>query len=107
MNGAKNWIVFISFAVSVVVFVFYISGRFSAGAAKRHDLCVQVNAIKKILHDEHAPKLKTAQRNLQHYPNGLSIKTDRGSVRISHSDLLHTRDDEAKIVRDTVPEPCP
>jgi len=107
MNGAKNWIVFISFAVSVVVFVFYISGRFTAGAAKRHELCVQINAVKKILHDEHSPKLKTAQKNLQKYPNGLTINTDHGKLRITHPDLLHARDDEAKIVRDTRPELCP
>lgn len=107
MNGVKNWIVFITFAVAVVVFVLAISNRFDAGAHRRHDICVEINNLKRILHDEHLPKLKKAQQNLMRYPHGLEIKTSAGTVRVTHLDLLRARNDEAKIVRDTKQKECP
>lgn len=107
MKNPVAWIVFIAFALAVTAFVFQVSGRFSAGAQRRHDICVEINSVKKILHDEHLPKLKKAQQNLQRYPHGITITTDQGKVKVTHSDLLHTRDDEAKIVRDTKPKECP
>jgi len=94
-------------ALSVVALVLIISQRFTQGTQRRHDICTEINGLKKILHDEHVPKLATANKNVAKYPSGVTIQTDQGPVHVSHEELVATQKQEQKIVDDTVPEPCP
>ena len=102
-----TWAVFALFGLALVALVFVINGRFNAGAHRRHDICVQINAIKKILQDEHIPKLHKAQESLRRWPNGVTLTTSAGPVRVTHQDLLESRNDELRIVRATKQEVCP
>ena len=102
-----NYVVLLALAASLIALIFSISGRFDAGTRRRHDICVQMNSLRKILHDEHMPKLVQAKKNVRKYPTGVTLQTDKGPLRVSHEDLVRTRNAEARIVRDTHKKACP
>lgn len=94
-----------SLVVGLVVFAGFvlISGTvyFSSREAehRRHDICVQVQQVKRIIHDEHVQSLHRARAFLLAHPHGID--------GIGRQDLLSAIQDQRKIVRATTPMKCP
>lgn len=92
---------FVCLAITTVAFAlsaFGLAHRFDANRQARHDICVQVEKVKAILHDEHSLKLRRAEEFLREHPHGAGV--------LGRKLILNSIADEKVVVSKTTPRHC-